>query len=470
LDDLRVQPETTTTVDLPEGYRDTEIGSLPEEWKVVRLADAVNEIVSGDWGAAEQANGLIAANALRGTDFNRAAQGLLTNAPVRYLKEKSIQKRQILAGDVLVELSGGSKDQPTGRILLVSQRVLQQSANPLVFSNFVKRLRVKEEAFNSTFFGYLWTSLYERGRTRIYEKRTTGIRNFKLADFLEHEYVPLPPLPEQQAIAHVLSTVQKAIETTEKVIGASRELKRSLMNHLFTYGPVPVDEAEQVSPKETEIGPVPEHWTVAHLGQLIDKGPQNGIYKPHSLYGNGTPIVRIDDFGNEGGITDFAPQRVQLATEEVEKYRLTLYDILINRVNSLSHLGKNTMVGNTTEPTVFESNMMRFSIDRSLAHPEYVSRFLSSPITKRQVKGAAKRAVAQSSINQGDVKSIVIPIPSLADQEEIVRVSGTVDRKIFVEENRKRTLEVLFKTILHNLMTGKVRVNDVDLSAVEAMV
>lgn len=413
---------------------------------------------------------MIAANALRGTDFARAAQGLLENVPTRYLKEKSIQKRQIRVGDALVELSGGSKDQPTGRILLVSQRVLQQSANPLVFSNFVKRLRVKKETFNPEFFGYLWASLYERGHTRIYEKRTTGIRNFKLADFLEHEYVPLPPLPEQQAIAHILSTVQKAIEITNKVTEASRELKRSLMKHLFTYGPVPVDEAEQVPLKETEIGSVPEHWTVEHLGQFIDEGPQNGIYKPQSLYGDGTPIVRIDDFGNEGGITDFAPQRLRLSTEEIKKYRLKQYDILVNRVNSLSHLGKTTMVGKPSEPTVFESNMMRFSINRSLAHPEYVSRSLSSPIVRRQMRGAAKRAVAQSSINQGDVKSIVIPVPALADQEEIVHISRSMDSKILVEENRKRTLEVLFSTLLYNLMIGKVRVDNLDLSTVEEMV
>ncbi len=240
-----MQSETTLKTDLPKGYRDTEIGSLPEWWEVVRLEE-VATFVMGQSPSSDT--------------YNVSGSGL------PFLQGKAE------FGDVYPQpvkwCSSPLKVSPEGAIL-VSVRAPVGDVNIAPYECCIGRGLAAIQPTTEANTKYLFYCLgFHKNR---FEEQSSGstfksINKGVLKDFL----TPLPPLSEQKAIAHVLSTVQRAIETTEKVIEASRELKRSLMNHLFTYGSVPVNEAEQVPLKETEIGPVPESWEVAEVGELGD--------------------------------------------------------------------------------------------------------------------------------------------------------------------------------------------------------
>jgi len=402
--------------EVPDGFRDTPLGPLPETWDVVRLGDFVK---------------------------------------VRYGKARPCGEGVIPAigsGGIYAWVSESLVDFATliiGRKGTAGRVWLQET--PCWPSDTTFYLEWKSDGVDYRFV-HRW--LQERPLSGEHAKTT--LPSLSRPD-VENYLIPLPSLPEQRAIAHVLRTVQRAREATDGVIAAVRELKRSLMRHLFTYGPVPVHEAERVELREAEIGPIPAHWEMVRLGDAIEEGPQNGMYKPQSLYGRGTPIVRIDDYENEGNVVTRARNRVQLSEAEVSKYGLRLNDILVNRVNSLSHLGKTALIGPLVEPMVFESNMMRFRVNQRLADPEYVFRFLCAPICRDQMRGMAKRAVAQSSINQGDVKSIALPRPPLAEQRQMTHILSMVDAKIAAEEARREALDRLFHSLLHHLMTGRIR-------------
>lgn len=269
--------------------------------------------------------------------------------------------------------------------------------------------------------------------------------------------IKLPPLLEQRRIAYVLNTVQTAIEQQARLVALTRELKSALMRKLFTEG------LRGEKQKETGIGLVPESWEVLPLGEVIEGTPKNGMYKPLEAYGAGTLILRINDFSNEGDIVISASNRINANEAEISAYSLKTDDIVTNRVNSLSHLGKTALVGVLSEPMLFESNMMRYQVDKTRALPSYIMRLLNSPIGKSQIIASAKRAVAQSSINQGSLKAILLPIPKVDVQKEIVNIVDTVINSIELHSRKKALFEELFRTLLHQLMTGQIRVNGVDL-------
>lgn len=180
----------------------------------VPISDCVADITTGDWGTAEQTGDRVECIVVRATDFERLRQGDTSQAPHRFLSPSSIAVRQVLAGDLLVEMSGGSEAQPTGRMI----RVPNDGAllPVLTFSNFVKRLRLVTNV-DSHYFSFVWQWLYSRGRTKPYEKRTTGIRNFRLDDFLASELVVLPSLERQRQIAGDLAAVESASYTEDKL-------------------------------------------------------------------------------------------------------------------------------------------------------------------------------------------------------------------------------------------------------------
>ncbi len=453
--DSRVQSETILKTDLPEGYEDTEIGSLPEEWEVLALERVV--------------------------DFTRKPRGLRISdlSEVPFIPMESIPANGIDSCDFVLK-SGPSISSGTycesGDVLIAkitpSLENGKQGIVPkelphslAVATTEVYPLKSKPDLLDRDFlFFYL---LYGPVRQNLASKMEGSTGRQRLPKHvLNSLLIPLPHLPEQQAIAHVLSTVQKAIESTEKVIEASKELKRSLMNHLFTYGPIPVDEAEQVPLKETEIGSVPEHWSVDVLGQMVTKKVTDGTHKTPQYTATGVPFITAKDIRN--GRIDFSESKF-VSPEEHRKLASRcnpeMGDILLSKVGTLGLVAE---VDVELDFSIFVQ-LALIKPDVSKILPDYLRFALLSPNVQSEIVRTSSQSTMRY-IGVGKIASLAIPVPPPSEQQEIVHALKSVEEKIRVEENRKRSLDSLFKSLLHNLMTCKVRVNDLDMSAVEAMV
>lgn len=252
--------------------------------------------------------------------------------------------------------------------------------------------------------------------------------------FLEGFLIPLPPLEEQRRIIDILKRADSIRRLRQQALETTRALIPALFVDMFG------DPATN-----------PKGWEVVTLGRLISDGPQNGLYKHASAYGEGTPILRIDAF-YDGVVTEIGSlRRLRLEAGEVAKYQLKENDLVINRVNSPEYLGKTAIVPELSEPIVFESNMMRFSVDAGIVDPRFLIQYLQSGFVKEQILGKAKHAINQSSINQQDVKSFLVPLPPIALQRcfanrvaDMISLLGQQSRHLVQAEALQQSLLAQF--------------------------
>ena len=212
-------------------------------------------------------------------------------------------------------------------------------------------------------------------------------------------------------------------------------------------------------------------WPDVLLAELIKDGPQNGLYKSSDSYGSGTPIVRIDNF-YDGVIAPWGNlKRLRLTSAEIELYGLRERDLLVNRVNSMPYLGKSALVRNLDAPCVFESNMMRIGLNRAKVDPEYLIMYLRSDRGVSELRKNAKHAVNQSSINQQDVKACDVPLPSLPEQQRIVRraeklfkLTDDIEKQVAAATKR---VEKLTQAILAKAFRGELVPTEAELARKE---
>jgi type I restriction enzyme, S subunit len=215
--------------------------------------------------------------------------------------------------------------------------------------------------------------------------RTSEVSSLKVPDL---------HIDEQRRIAAILDKADAIRRKRELAIVMADEFLKSVFMEMFG-----------------DLSSNSRNWETKTIGQILELEPQNGLYRHSSDYGSGTQILRIDGFYDGYLSAQREMKRLRIDQRTVKTYELVSGDIVINRVNSPEYLGKCALIEGLTEPTVFESNMMRFRVDARIANPRFIVDQLRSTYLKNQIARAAKPAVNQSSINQKDVKSFEIRLP-----------------------------------------------------------
>jgi type I restriction enzyme S subunit len=299
------------------------------------------------------------------------------------------------------------------------------------------RIRTPETADAQFVLFWLWYA-FEFGNLYFGRGNVTTIPNFSQCELP----LAIPPLVEQRKIAGVLGLVQRAMKQQERLIALTTELKRTLLHQLFTHG------LRGEPQKQTEIGPVPQSWEVKHLEVvatiIMGQSPDGDSYNAD---GHGVPLIN--------GPVEFGPGALSKTLEvkfTTEPTKLCEVDDLILCVR-----------GSTTGRTNVANG--RACIGRGVAAvraqecQEYLSQFMVSIRDRIYSMGTG---TTFPNISGSQIREILVPVPPSDVQTEIGGILATVDRKQGLLEHKHAALTALFRTLLHQLMTGQIRVNGLD--------
>jgi type I restriction enzyme S subunit len=157
-------------------------------------------------------------------------------------------------------------------------------------------------------------------------------------------------------------------------------------------------------------------------------------------------------------------QYVDLEDRIASAYRVHSGDILFNRTNSYELVGRSAIVDEETN-AVFASYLVRVTVDQSRLQPRYLNYFLNWSVAQSELKKLASRGVSQANISASKLRDFAIPVPpTVAEQVEIVAILDALRNKIALHQLQAVALDDLFKSMLHNLLSGDIRADELDTS------
>ncbi|ELA9084394.1 restriction endonuclease subunit S [Vibrio alginolyticus] len=213
---------------------------IPADWHVNAISDWIRSDKTGDWGKeTKQGNYTLQVDCIRGADINGINGQGNVDAPNRFILKKNDHK--LLAPfDFVIEISGGSPTQSTGRMAFITEHVLERFNYPLICSNFCKAIDLIDKSYFYN-FAYQWQSLYENGVLFGWEGKTSGIKNLLFDSFVSNYNVVMPPkdLAEKffQFVSPLQEQRQKKLKENAELAGLRDWLLPMLMNGQVTVKP-----------------------------------------------------------------------------------------------------------------------------------------------------------------------------------------------------------------------------------------
>ena len=267
----------------------------------MKLADIIDTFITGDWGEESPTQDTPnAAYCVRGADIVPITNHNFTDIPQRYVCDRTKETKLLAAGDLVIEKSGGSPTQSTGRIVYVSEDLIKAKGN-VVCSNFCTAFRVKA-GWNPLYVYYFWQNVYNHGAFFNFEGKTSGIKNLQLDNALSAIDIEYLPLEKQNQIVASLASIDEKIKVNRQINDNLEAMAKQLYDYWFVQFDFPNEDGKPYKSSggamvwnEKLKREIPKGW---HCGTLLDIAEYtNGLacqkYRPTDE--NKLPVIKIKE-------------------------------------------------------------------------------------------------------------------------------------------------------------------------------
>ena len=386
---------------------------------MAKLIEITGKALSGEWGIDDQTGEGIPV--LRTTNFTNEGVVDYKNVVTRTITKKNIEEKFLRKGDIIIEKSGGSDKFPVGRVIY-----FEGEDNTYLFNNFTGLLRVKnQEIWYPRYVFYSLFANYRRGGTRMFENKTTGIHNLKLAHYISQYEVNEIVKEEQISVCDKLDKLYVIINEMKQQLRLLDDLIKARFVEMF--GDMIIN---------------PNGWGKVLLGEACDV--RDGTHDSPKYFTEGYPLVTSKNV--TGGKIDFADCSL-ICEEDYNKInqrsKVDMGDILMPMIGTV---GNPVIVDIEAEFAIKNVALIKFR-ENSTVINSFVKALLESDYFDRAVISKV-RGGTQKFISLGDIRKLEICLPPIAVQEQFSDFAKQVDKsKVAVQKALDET-QTLFDSLM----------------------
>lgn len=430
---------------------------IPEGWSKLKLGDLSDLVTKGTTPKSYCSTGI---NFVK-VESVSASSTLIPSkfAHIDLETHASLKRSQLKAGDILFSIAGS-----LGRLSLIQKKHLPANTNQALAI-----IRLSKDSINPLFCTQQLKG--EVIQTELKKLQTVGAQPNLSLQQVSDILLVTPPLPEQQKIAAILSSVDEVIEKTQAQINKLKDLKTGMMQELLS--PREGQAANITNPqgesknslhhtefKDSPLGRIPVGWEVVRFNDVLEKidsgWSPSCIETPPSSGEWGVLKVSAVTRGK------FLEKQSKTLPENLEprtNIRVRAGDILLTRANGVADLvGKCVMINQEPKSKLMMSDKILRLKPNNLIFDEFLLHTFNSQVTRRQIELSWGGSSGQKNIGQADIKNYRLALPSYEEQKVIARSISQVDNLLHEKSKKRDSLNHLKKALMQDLLTGKVRV------------